>query len=268
MTQNVGTSLALSLALGGLTPSSTAIASDLARIQERGTIRVLAVVTLEETYFVSQQAGRPPGFDLEILQGFAELHKVKVEVLPVAGWDALIPSLRGDRGDLIAGGFTSTESRRKEIDFTVEVFPTRSVVMTRKPQPVVTSLAELKARQVGTVKGTFMEEDLAAAGVTRFDRSIGTGRLPEALKAGRIDAAVDGLEAALSAQAKDPELQLGIFLGRPASLAYGVQKADKALLAALNAYISSLRRTSTWSRLVVKYFGESSVAILKKARQQ
>ena len=59
-----------------------------------------------------------------------------------------------------------------------------------------------------------------------------------------------------------------MFLDRPASLAYGVRKEDKALLAALNAYLSDLRRTSTWSRLVVKYFGEASVEILKKARLQ
>ena len=260
--------LALALILGGLTSSSTAFAADLGEIRKRGTLRVLAVVCPEETYFVSQQPGRPPGFDVEILQGFAKLHSLQVEVLPVSGWDALIPSLRREVGDLIAGGFTITESRKKPIDFTVEVFPTRSVVMTRKPQPVITNLADLKARRVGTVKGTFMEEELAAAGVTNVDRSIETGGLPDALKAGRIDAGVDGLEAALSAQSKDHDLQMGMFLDRPASLAYGVRKEDKALLAALNAYLSDLRRTSTWSRLVVKYFGEASVEILKKARLQ
>jgi len=79
---------------------------------------------------------------------------------------------------------------------------------------------------------------------------------------------VDGLEAALTARAKDPDLQCGIFLGRPSSLAYGVRKDDPALLAALNAYISNVRRTSTWSRLVVKYFGPSSLEILNKARGQ
>ena len=79
---------------------------------------------------------------------------------------------------------------------------------------------------------------------------------------------MDGLEAALTARAKDPDLQCCIFLGRPSSLAYGVRKDDPALLAAPNAYISNVRRTSTWSRLVVKYFGPSSLEILNKARGQ
>jgi lysine/arginine/ornithine transport system substrate-binding protein len=264
----MGRSLAVAMVLGGLISSSRALAADLPDIRKRGTLRVLAVVSPEEPYFVSKRSGRPPGFDLELLGGFARLHELKVEVIPVPGWDELIPSLRADRGDLIAGGFTNTRSRLEVIDFTVEVFPTRSVVMTRKPRPVITSLAALKDRRVGTVRGTFMAEELSAAGVKSFDSSIETGRLPEALKAGRIDAAVDGLEAALYAQAKEPDLQLGLFLDRPASLAYGVRKEDRALHAALNSYISSLRRTSTWSRLVFKYFGAASAEILRKAQAQ
>ena len=105
--------------------------------------------------------------------------------------------------------------------------------MTRRPDAIVQSIEQLKTRKVGTIRGTFMEEELAAAGVTNVDTSIATGELPAALKTARIEAAVDGLEAA-----------------------------------ALNAYISNVRRTSTWSRLVVKYFGPSSLEILNKARGQ
>lgn len=258
--------LLAALALWGLLPSSAALASDLLEIQKRGTLRILAVLADEEAYFVSQRPGGPPGFDMEVLEGFARLHKIKVEVIPASGWGALIPSLHRNKGDLIAGGFTNTESRRKLITFTVEAFPTRSVVMTRKPAAVIHSVAELKGKRVGTVKGTFMEDELAAAGVTNVDSSIVTGGLPDALRARRVDVAVDGLEAALSAMAKDPDLQIGVFLGEPSSLAYGIRHEDKALLKALNEYMSNLRRTSTWSRLVVKYFGESSVELLKKAR--
>jgi ABC-type amino acid transport substrate-binding protein len=139
--------------------------------------------------------------------------------------------------------------------------------MTRRPDAVVKSLEELRGRRVGTVRGTFMEEELAAAGVTNVDTSIATGELPRALREGRINAAADGLEAVLTAQAKDPDLQCGLFLGRPASLAYGVGKADQTLLAALNDYLANVRRSSAWNRLVVKYFGKASLEILNKARQ-
>jgi len=38
-------------------------------------------------------------------------------------------------------------------------------------------------------------------------------------------------------------------------------------LAALNEYIANLRRTPTWSRLVVRYFGADAIEVLKKARE-
>jgi ABC-type amino acid transport substrate-binding protein len=45
-----------------------------------------------------------------------------------------------------------------------------------------------------------------------------------------------------------------------------VRKSDVALRKALNEYIENLRRTDTWSRLVVKYFGEMAPDVLRKAR--
>jgi hypothetical protein len=38
--------------------------------------------------------------------------------------------------------------------------------------------------------------------------------------------------------------------------------------AALDDYVANLRKTASWSRLVVKYFGESALEILKKSRVQ
>ena len=55
-------------------------------------------------------------------------------------------------------------------------------------------------------------------------------------------------------------------MGPPRSLAYGVRKQDAALLQALNEYIDNVRRSTTWSRLVVEYFGGSAPEILRKAR--
>ena len=242
---------------------------DLDAVTKRGALRVLAVVIDEEPQFLSLKAGRPPGFDYEMLDGFAKLRRIRIEIVRMPSYDALIPALLKGKGDVIAGGFTATEPRRKLISFTEEAFPTRNVVYTRKPHKVVQDLEELKAEKVGTYKGTSMADDLAAAGVpaASIDDTIELGGFPAALKAGRITAAVDGIEAALTAKAVDPDLHMGIFLGKPEALAYGVAKADAKLFAALNDYLVNTRKTQTWSRLVVKYFGAAAPEILKKARE-
>ena len=106
-------SLAVSAALAG-----AAAAQDLPEIQARGTLRLLAVTSAEQTFFVSD-APRG-GFDWEMLEGFGKLHKVTLELVAVEAWDELVPALLKDRGDLIAGGFTATDPRRKQIAFTAE----------------------------------------------------------------------------------------------------------------------------------------------------
>ena len=88
------------------------------------------------------------------------------------------------------------------------------------------------------------------------------------LRTGKAQAGVLGLEVAMLARQRDPELQLGLFLGQPGSLAYGLRKGDTELKAALDGYLLNLRRSPTWGRLVVKYFGGSALEILKAARGQ
>jgi ABC-type amino acid transport substrate-binding protein len=258
---------AAALALLVLAPAGAALA-DFPEIQKRGTLRVLVMLDPRRPEFFTLDH-KTPGFDQEVLQGFAQLHHVFLEPVPVPSWDALIPSLLAGKGDLVAGRFTVTESRKKLVHFTVEVFPTRNVVLTRQPHRVVQTVEELRAEKVGTIKGTSMAEAIAAAAVppARVDDGIPAGGFAEALKSGRITAAVWGVESAIAAQREDPALQIGLFLGPPSSLAYAVRKGDSALLQVLNDYISNLRRTATWNRLVVEYFGTSALEILRKARE-
>ena len=260
---------ALALIGAGGAPSS-ARPADLPEVARRGTLRVLVMPDTRRPEFFSLAPGAPPGFDQEVLQGFAALHHLTLKPVPVTSWDALIPALVEGKGDLIAGRFTATDSRRKLVDFTTEVFPTRLVVFTRKPHPPVHTLEQLRKEKVGTIKGTNMVEAVAAAQVpaANVDDGIPPGGFDEALRAGRITAAVWGVESAIASQREDPELQLGTFVGPPGSLAYAVRKGDHALLDALNEYVDNLRKTPSWSRFVVKYFGEAAPEILKKARRQ
>ena len=87
------------------------------------------------------------------------------------------------------------------------------------------------------------------------------------LKAGRIEAPVEEVSGAILASKADPALQLGLFLGPPGAYAWGLRKEDGELRRRLNEHLDTLRRTPTWSRLVVRYFGESALDVLKKARE-
>ena len=114
--------------------------------------------------------------------------------MPVEGWDNLIPALLQGRGDLIAGRFTVTDARLKQIAFTSEVFPSRNVVMTRKPHAPVATVEALRQEKVGTIKGSSMAEAVrAVVPAPNVDDSFPPGGLPGALAAGKVTAVVLGI---------------------------------------------------------------------------
>lgn len=253
-----------------------AAASDLPEIKRRGTLRLVVAGDPDNprptpSAFIRHEGGQLAGLEGELLAGFARLHGVQVETVYVPSWDKLIPAIAQDRGDVAAGGITDTPARRQLVDFTVETFPTRTVVVTRRPHRVVRTLAELREEKVGVSRGTSYVEAVRAAGVPKenLDDSYVAPALSArtALKEGRITAMVEGIEVALSIDAGDPDLQIGMFLGPPESLALAVRKEDKQLLAALDEYVTNIRRTGSWNRLVVKYFGEKTLDVLKVIRQ-
>lgn len=257
--------LGLGLALLACAGSAQA---DLAEIQKRQTLRVLSVLVEGETEFISTDKARP-GFDLELLEGFAKLRGLHIELVPIAAWERLIPALERGEGDLIAGRFTATDARREQIAFTTEVFPTRVLALTRAPRGPVRTLDELRAIKIGLVRGTSLVDALLGVGVpaANLDENIASGRQIDALVSGRAVCTVVELADAVAARRRDPALHLGVFVGPPGSYAYGMRNADKQLRAALDVYIANLRRTPGWSRLVVRYFGSAAPEVLKAAGQ-
>jgi ABC-type amino acid transport substrate-binding protein len=251
-----------------LAAATGAGALDLPDIKKRGTLRVLAVPDEREPEFLSLKPGTAPGFDREILEGFARTQGLQLEFVPVPTWQALVPWLVDDKGDLVAGRVSDTPNRRLHADFTREVFPTRIVAVNRKPRAPIGALGELTQLRVGTILGTSMVDAMKAAGVpTQRIVPLTSGMLSEALREGKADAVVWALEGAILAQRRDPALQIGPFLGLAESLAYGVRKDAPLLLRALNEHIGTVRRTGTWNRLVVKYFGDAAPAILAKVKE-
>jgi len=237
-------------------------------LKERGVLRVIRPDARDDDEFFGSGSGKA-GFDREILDGFARLHGLKLELVTVPTWAELIPTLLERKGDLAAGRFTITPARLERVVFTDEVFPTRHVVVTRKPKPSILTRDELRAAKVGTVKGSAVEEAVLAAGVGRAQIvHVPADSGLVALKEGRASAQVTNVELALRDMENDAALQLGMFLGPPRSLAYALRKDDAVLLAELNAYLERIRKSGGWNRLVVKYFGERGLEILKTVRQQ
>ena len=248
--------------------ASATSAGDLADIQKRGSLRVLVAADEDPDWFAFDGAANP-GFEREILEGFARLQRVRLEAVPVKQFEDLIPMLIRGEGD-VGAGLHVTEERRKAIDFSEEVMPDRLVVVSRRPKPKVEELGDLRTAKVGVIPGTVWAEATRAAGVRegRIVELADSNAVLAALRSGAIGATVMSVSDLILSARKDPALQAGLLLGEAGSSAWGFRKQDTGLRTALNEYLNAVRHGSAWSRLVVKYFGEDALAVLGRAQSK
>lgn len=250
----------LSLCAGLALLVGTTSAGDLSEIKTRGVLKVIAQKD-EAPEMFSYAGSGDPGFEREIIEGFARLNDLKLEAVPVETSGERIPALQRGSGDVIIG-IVDTAERRKLVSFTLEVIPARHIVVSFK-KPIET-VAEFKAAKVGVVKGTSWARAAVEAGIpaesmeTFSDRNL----MLDALSAGRITASVMTISDFTLAARKYPGVVGGLLLGEPGSAAFAVRKADTQLLAALDEYLGNYRKSPSWSRLVVKYFGENALSVL------
>src|SRR3990172_9256706 len=107
----------------------------------------------EDPAWFSLRGGASPGFEREVLEGFARLHKLRFEAVPIVRWEEAIPMLLRREGDLV-GGMSATPERRQRVDFSIELLPARSIVVTSRPGAPVRSLSELRSARLLIVPHT------------------------------------------------------------------------------------------------------------------
>jgi polar amino acid transport system substrate-binding protein len=253
--------LAAALVLAAAVPAP---ARDLAQVKAQGVLRVIvAADEAPETF--SFAGGARPGFERELLEGFAKLQGVKLDPVKVKLHSDRIPALTRGDGDLIVAIF-DTEDRRKLVDFTVEVMPTHNVSVTLAPRPAVQSLAELKALRVGAIRGAKPAEEAAAAGVSALTLYDTQDEMKQALKRGAIDAMVLPISELVVVSRDSAGLVAGATVGPPGKVAWAVRKPDASLKAALDEYLGNVRRGPSWSRLLVQYFGDQALQVLGRGK--
>jgi ABC-type amino acid transport substrate-binding protein len=253
--------VALSLAL-----ASAAAALDLDAVKARGTVRVIVAADEAPETFSLTPSG-DAGFERELLEGFARLTGLKLGVVTAKGYADRIPALLKGDGDVIAAIFDTPE-RRRLVDFTGEVMPTHNVAVTRKPRRAVAAVADLKTMKVGVIKGakpaeTAVEEGVPPSALVGFERRED---LLDALQSGAVGAGILPVSELAFAAKRMDGLEAGVTIGAPGRIAWAVRKEDAELRRALDDYLGNVRRGPSWSRLIVKYFGDQALSVLGRSR--
>ncbi|MBI2385202.1 MAG: ABC transporter permease subunit [Elusimicrobia bacterium] len=181
------------------------------------------------------------GFEADLAEALAAELGHKAEFVQNQ-WDSLVPGLKRGNYDVVINGLEITEDRKAEVEFSDPYYLTYETLTVPKADFSVASLADLKGRRAGTLKGALAERLLAEAGgvtVVGYDTQT---MLYDDLANGRIDAVLMDHPAAvyygIDARLKNLPGQFG-------RMAYGVaiRKGDDKLLAAVNGAIARLMKS-------------------------
>ena len=100
--------------------------------------------------------GQVTGFDVDLINEIGKNLGYKVEIIDQS-FDGLIPALKAGKIDIIVSGMSSTEERKKSVDFTDEYFKSTQVYLRKKGNIAVNSKESLAGKKVGVQLGTIQE---------------------------------------------------------------------------------------------------------------
>jgi ABC-type amino acid transport substrate-binding protein len=242
--------------------AAATVTADLHEMKARGALRV--VVAVEEAPETFDLHG-PGGFERELVDSFARLNGLRLEVVAAKTYPERIALLLAGKGDLVVAIFDTPE-RRQQVAFTAEVMPTYNVAVTLGTRGPVATIEELRREKVGVLRGTAPADDAAAAGIASLHRFDSSEAMLTALRKGELAALVMPVSELALAMKATPALQPGVQVGAAGAVAWAVRKEDPALRAALDRHLENVRKSASWNQLLVKYFGERAPMVLGRRR--
>jgi polar amino acid transport system substrate-binding protein len=198
------------------------------------------------------------GVMVDIIEEIAQLEGLKVEVQPVQ-FTALIPSLQGDKIDIMSAAVTITPVRATAIDFSDPLIPySEGLVVPANDNTEYKSAKDFAGKIVGVQGGTTYYEYLKSVGgfseIKTYDaivdimRDVELGRI----SAGFIDYPIAKYRLSQD-KASKVRLVTSYVPGVVGQIALGVKKGNKELLDKLNAGAAKLKASGKLEQIRAKW---------------
>ena len=196
--------------------------------------------------------GQITGFDVELINEIGKNLGYKIEIVDQS-FDGLIPALKAGKIDIIVSGMSSTEERKKSVDFTDDYFVSKETYWRKKGNNAVTPTT-LSGKKIGVQLGTIQEMEARTIEGATVVPNESTVNIILDLKAGKIDAIILEKAVAEEYMKKNPEME--IFEEKPAAIgmAMAVDKGkNPELIKQINAELKKMRENGKYDALIKKY---------------
>ena len=196
--------------------------------------------------------GQVTGFDVDLINEIGKNLGYKVEIIDQS-FDGLIPALKAGKIDIIVSGMSSTEERKKSVDFTDDYFVSKETYIRKKGNTAVTP-ATLSGKKIGVQLGTIQEieaKEIKGATVVPNESTVNTIL---DLKAGKNDVIILEKAVAQEYMKKNPEME--IFDEKPAKIgmAMALDKGkNQELVKQINDELKKMKENGKYNELIKKY---------------
>lgn len=205
--------------------------------------------------------GKYTGFDIELAEEISKKLGKKIEYQPI-DWTMKESELKNGNIDFIWNGFSITDERKKELDFTKAYLKNKQIIITLKDSDIKTK-EDLNGKVVAA-QDQSSAVDAIGDYKDNFKELVTFSTNDEALRdleAGRCDAVVADEVLSkyyINLKGADNYKVLEDNFGEE-EYAVGVRKGDKELIDAWNKAYDQLVKDGTASELSKKWFGDDII---------
>ena len=206
--------------------------------------------------------GKLKGFDIDIANALCEQMKAQCTLVQQE-FDGMIPSLQAKKIDAVIASMSSTDERKKIVEFSDKYYHTPARFVAKKSAALTATQAGLKGKRIGvqrtTVHDRFATDTFKESEIVRYAKQDDVFL---DLMSGRLDAVlVDQVAASLGflplPAAKDFAFFGPVYI-EPKYFGYGagvaLRKTDTALRDEFNAAIKAIRANGVYKKINDKYF--------------
>lgn len=237
-------------------------ASDVARIQESGRLRVL---TIEGPTTYYRTADGPSGFEYDLLTAFADRLGVDLKIETTDSPASIFPRLARGDAQFAAAALNITEGRRRLVRFSEPYQTIRTQVVYRRGADQPETYEDLVGRDITVPAGSPYSQLLNTTKV-QFPDLAWTESSSKTVEDLLVDVWEGNTEVTFSpsnllaiVRQHHPELMVGFSLESTSELAWAFPPdSDDSLIRSSNRFLESLRESGELERLIERYYGAAT----------
>ncbi len=226
---------------------------------EEGKLTCVAELGFAPFEYMDESTGEAKGFDIDVSKAIAEKMGLEANWLPSQHFDTLVPLIKqGGKADISISGFTITDERAEEVDFSDPYLDSNQALITKAGSEETEESLNAEGKKVGCQAGTtgeeWIKENLTEATCVPLD-DVSAGLA--GVSTGSYDAYVIDLPVA-SNMITSSFTDLQVALEIPTGEQYGiiVSKDNPGLTEAINEALAEMEADGTMADIKTTWFGE------------